>query len=264
MDKKQKYLDIDYSHTYSFTKLVNRIESQNLKYVDAEYSKEIKFLQEGLDGIYSIVSKYAWCFKNPHIAYLNKANTVLFSAVHKNLIALYASLQFTRQGFYGPARAVLRHVFESLLIAKFCSISQDSSIYKKWKEGDVIYLKNGVLKKIRSPDTEAFSEFWGLMSEYSHATIYAQQVSMNVQSDPDQVPLNFVYMCTLLDCLYHLMNRHLITSSMVYYTNRYRKNDGLISDEKERMKEVLKLSRSTLLKRPKEIIKNYCAEWRLD
>lgn len=203
-------------------------------------------------------------FNAPHIAIQNQATQILFSTLHKNLIALHTSLKLTRLGLYGPARSMLRHAFEALLIAKFCAISEDTALFSKWKEGDIIYLTNGVLRKIQSPDTAAFTDLWGLLSDYTHATIYAQQVQLNVCTTPDEVPLNLVYLRILVDCQYHLLGSHLITPSMQYYRKRYRrKNTDLLPVIRAEMQRLLQESRSTLLELPRAIVKNYRATWKL-
>lgn len=257
-------LDLDYDRTGPpFVELVEAIESENLKVVGAEHKREVEILKEGLNCLYAMASEFAWLINAPHIAHLNKANTILFSTLHKNLVALYTSLKLTRMGLYGPARSMLRHAYEALLVAKYCSLSHDIQIYEKWKGGDVVYLTNGVLKKIQKPSTEAFKDFWTLMSNYSHATIYAQQVAMNIKSVPDEVPLNLVYLRILLDCQYHLLSSHLITPSMRYYAKRYRRGPDPLPTQKSKIRKLLAESRKDLLDLPKEIIRNYCATWEL-
>lgn len=127
--------------------LAESIEQANSALVDAEHGQELELLRAGLNSLYLMAAQYAWLLDAPHIAIQNQATTILFSTLHKNLIALHTSLKLSRLGLYGPARSMLRHVFESLLIAKFCSINQNTSLYERWKEGDAVYLTNGVLKK---------------------------------------------------------------------------------------------------------------------
>ncbi len=256
--------DLDYrGDERSFVALVEAIESENATAVDNEHRRDIALLRSGMDCLYAMVSQHTWVFNAPGIAIQNKATTVLFSTLHKNLIALHTSLKLTRLGLYGPARSILRHVYESLLIAKFCSVSHDTSLYEKWKEGNSVYLSKGILKKIYSPDIAPFSEFWGLLSDYSHATVYAQQVHLNVRSVPDEVPLNLVYLRILLDCLSHLVGSHLITPSMRYYTKRYRRGPDLLPALRAELQQILSESRSTLLEQPRTIIRNYRATWKL-
>ena len=133
----------------------------------------------------------------------------------------------------------------------------------KWKDGDIIYLTNRVLKRIQSPDTKAFSEFWDLLSSYVHATIYAQQIHLNVMAAPDEVPLNLIYLRILVECQYHLVNSHLITPSMKYYIKRYNRNGYRLAEIQAEMQQLLTLEGRTLLELPRTIVKNYRAAWKL-
>lgn len=263
-ESSEPVLEIDYRRdSPPFVTLVESIEAGNMAIVDVEYGHDIQLLKLGMNHLYAIATQFAWLFNAPHIAAQNRATTLLFSALHKNLIALHTSLKLTRVGLYGPARSMLRHVYEALLIAKFCAVSHDTTLYERWKEGDVVYLTNGVLKKIRSPDIEAFSDFWGLLSNYSHATVYAQQISLNIKSTPNEVPLNLVYLRILLECQSHLLGRHLITPSMRYYNQRYRRGPDPLPELRVGLQEILSQSRDALLELPRAIIKNYRATWRL-
>lgn len=101
--------EIDYRRgSPSFTSLAQAIESANQETVDAEHKEEIELVRSGLNHLYSIASQVAWLFNAPHIAVQNKATTILFPTLHKNLIALHTSLNLTRLGLYGPARSILR------------------------------------------------------------------------------------------------------------------------------------------------------------
>lgn len=244
-----------------FMELVEQIENANVIAVMEEHRSEIELLQEGLNDLYAMASQFAWLLNAPHIAYPGQAPVVIFSTFHKNLIALYSSLKLTRSGLFGPARSMLRHAYEALIVAKFCSVSESTRVYEKWKDGDVVYFTNSVLKKIAHPSTEAFAEFWELMSGYSHATIYAQQITLNVGATPKEVPLNLVYIRILLECQYHLLTGHLVTPSMRYYAKRYRRGPDPAPALRARMKSVLDATRSSLLNRPREIIRNYRAAW---
>jgi hypothetical protein len=262
VDKLVREINYDRSSP-PFEFLAEAIEAENQLVVDAKYGPEIDLLRFGLNYLYSIASEFAWVMNAPHIAIQSRAPSVLFSTLHKNLIALHTSLKLTRIGLHGPARSILRHVYEALLIAKFCSLSDDPTLYERWKEGDSLYLTNGVLKKISFPDTEPFREFWSLLSSYTHATIYAQQIALNVKSTPNEVPLNLVYLRILLDCQSHLLSRHLITPSMQYYTKRYRSGPDPLPELRAELKRLLIESRSTLLEQPRQIIRNYRASWEL-
>lgn len=246
-----------------FSEVATRIETSNQKLIEAQFAEDLAWIEEGINLLYKIASYYVWLINAPHIALQNKANIVLFSACHKNLVAFHSALKLTRIGLYGPARAILRHVLEALVIAKFSSVSHNPLVMERWKEGEVVYFGNAILKRIVKPDPEPFRDFWNLMSDYSHATIYSQQVGLNVENDPDQVPINLVFMRILMDCQYHVLVSHLITPSMNYAAKRYAKADVEVPPLKSRMNQILRESRATLLPWPRQIIKSYRSTWSL-
>jgi len=258
-------IDLDYRRDGKiFTSLIEQIEVENFIFMEANNGIEITMIQEALNTLSARASEYAWLLNDHGITDLNKANKVVFSALHKNLIALYASLKLTKVGLYGPARSTLRHIYEALLIARFCSVSHNTDLYEKWENGNEVYLTKDVLRKIIHPDIRAFKDFWFEMSNYSHASIYAQQVAVNIKNFPlHDISLNLVFLRILIDCQYHLLSRHLITSSMQYHTKYYRQGTDPVPAMKKKMNELLKKSRATLTKEPKEIIKNYRATWKL-
>ena len=264
MTSESQAIDIDYRRgRASFAELIETIEQRNATLVDRDHRAELEMLRSSMNHLYTIASEFSWLFNAPHIAIQSQATKLLFSALHKNLIATHTSLKLTRIGLYGPARSMMRHVFEALLIAKFCSVSEDSRLYEKWKEGDVVYLTNGILKKLEHPDIAPFSDLWELLSGYSHATIYAQQVHLNVEASPNDVPLNLVYLRILIACQYHLLTSHLITPSMVYYNKRYRNDADPLPALRGEMRRLLTKSNASLLEMPRSIIKSYQSKWKI-
>lgn len=263
-DNVGKILDVVYSNDrLDFFQLMKDIELSNEELTGQQFGQDIEIIKNGLDVMYSIASHFVWTLNSPYIANLPRGVTAIFSAFHKNMFAFYSALRLVRMGFYGAARMNMRHIFEALLIAKYCSVSHSVDIYERWKEGDMVYLSKGVLRKIASPDTSAFNEFWGLLSDFTHATVYAQQVSLNIRNIKNDIDVSFIFLRMLLDCQYHLLNTHLITPSMEYYTKRYRKHGYMVPELRKKMRNLLINSNKSLIDRPKEIIRNYKAEWKI-
>ena len=193
---------------------------------------------------------------------MNKASNGIFSALHKNQIALYSSLRLTQRGLYGPARAILRHIFEAQIIAKYCAVSNDKDLYNRWRIGEEVRFSPGILKKIKKPSVEPFRTFWGDMSSFVHATVHAQQVVINIRNSPEDISINFVFLKTLLNCQGHLLTAHLITPSMHYYAKRYSGAEAVPALKKE-LRYLLSEAKMHVSPLPREIIRNYCATWEI-
>ena len=166
-------------NSVSFSELVEYKSQEAINEFDKAYAPVFKCITELMDNTYSLFSHHVWMFQAPHIVNLPQNNTVIGAAIYKNFFVLYSALKLTKEGLYGPARTLLRHSYEFLMVAKFCGISHDDNVFKRWDSGDTVYFTNGILKKIESPDNYEFKFFWELLCTYSHATNSSQQISVD-------------------------------------------------------------------------------------
>lgn len=181
---------------------------------DKELGSHFKALKKIMDNTYNLSSHHIWLFDTPHLVELPKNKSVIFAAIHKNFFVLHSALNLTRSGLFGPARTLLRHVFEYLVVAKFCAVSEDDRVFERWDSGDTVYFTNGVLKKITKPDNTELKDFWHLMCQYSHSTNSSQQVSIEWNGSEDDIYVTLCFIRAMLECQYHLLNSVLITKSM--------------------------------------------------
>jgi hypothetical protein len=248
-------------HDPPFVENFLAISKNNEKALSRVENFNFKLIKEILNVQHRFAAYHLWTI-NPSIGVgFSKAKPVLFSTYHKNLFTFFSAFDLTKRGFYGPARTLMRHTFESLIIAKFCAISKDNTLLQKWLSGEPIYFANGILKKIIVPNgVDAFSEFWELMCGYSHSTIYAQQISPEWKDNKKDIRYNFIFLRMLLECNYHLLNVHLITSSVRYYAESYTDKDE-IKKLKSSMRELFRTSKMEMLPTPKTLIANYKRKW---
>ncbi|MFC4299864.1 hypothetical protein ACFO0J_17615 [Castellaniella hirudinis] len=259
----QEPIDINYRlELGEFTDIARRIEHNNMVLVRKHCSDSVTLIERALNLLYRITSHYAWLLHASHIAKMNEASKGIFAAIHKNQVALYSSLRLTQRGLHGPARAILRHVFEAQIIAKYCAVSDDRDLYTRWRTGEEVRFSPGILKKIKKPSVDAFRTFWGDMSSFVHATVYAQQVTINIRNSPEDIDVNFVFLKTLLNCQAHLLTAHLITPSMHYYAKRY-SGAGAVPALKKELRYLLSETKMQVSPLPRKIIRNYCATWEI-
>jgi hypothetical protein len=166
-------------------------------------------------------------------------------------------------GLYSIARPTLRMVFESLMISKFCSSNHESEIYDKWIDGKVVYFTNGVIKKIKKPGSEKFSEFWSLMSECTHSSIYTMQPDMCIEQVKEEIDLNFLLIHMLSECNYHLLNSHLFTPSLKYYQSRSRGAEKLQLWRKELIT-IYSALKKEYSKPAKQFVRDFKSTWEVE
>jgi hypothetical protein len=202
------------------TQLFREATAQNEEVVGTLAGDRIALIEELLDIQYSIASHVVWAMDT--LVGMQPVNRLLFSAFHKNLVATLSAVELSRRGLHGSVGSLLRHVFEALVLAKFCSVGKDQVLATKWLEGELIYIGKMVLKRIQAPDPAPLWEVWGMLSDQTHATTQAQQVALHIADNPRDVRTTFAIVQMLVECNYHLLNSHLINSALLYYAKMYR------------------------------------------
>lgn len=223
---------------------------------------ENKVILEAIDTQKCFRDQFNWMLGRNDFSHLGPAETPIFSALLKNEFALYASLKLTNEGLFGSSRVLLRSVFEGLMIAKFASVSGSHSFIEKWKRGDTIYFSKAVLRKIEHPVFVELSTIWSMLCEFSHATVYSQQISIQYDDIEEELRSNYTLIMILASFSYHLLNRHFVTPSMCYYTRRYGSWSDL-NKAKIKAKNVISIINSLLNKHSRAATREYSAKWQL-
>lgn len=237
-------------------KSLNRVELKRL------YPTVITAANDAIDGLHSLASFHAWTLTSWIDATPHAANHVLFPCFHKTLLSLHAALELTLDGLFGLARPHLRQAFESLIIAKFCAMDPQTDIFDRWIDGLDFYFTNGILKKIEAPDISQFSETWNLLCKFSHATVYANQLSLDLETTKEETEFNLAFVGAMIHCTYHLLNSHILTPTVKYHAARYgRSSRG--NDAKVALKISLDTLRSAFGSASARIVRDYRSAWRV-
>jgi hypothetical protein len=257
--------------TKSATALLDALVEQNRQKFSSDTNKSIIGARRLIDIQCKIASYFMpfWMSPvGPSRRGLKELNPLLLSTFHKNIYSFYASLVLTGMALYGPSRPILRGIFETLMIAKFCHTSEDLKVLQRWHEIETIYFTNSVLKKIVVPDPQPFTELWNLLCETSHATRTAGQISMNTTEDFEESFNNLGILNALLECNYHLLNSVLITPELSYmvkfYNTRFalkKKRDYKISELRKSAHRQFAENRAFLGSESIRVITAYKRKW---
>lgn len=188
---------------------------------------------------------------------------LLGSAVHKSCMSLLSCIELERKGLYGSSRILMRHAFEYLMIGKFYSVSKNKELLNRWIEG-IGYPMRKIFKNINKPGTEEMSRLWGVLCNFTHATIYSQQITLDSESTQKEHDINCNLIGALVEMTFHLLNMHLINPKMKSYIESVEGAHDemiLINDLKAEQNRLLKLSRKNMTKATKSLIKEYRASW---
>jgi hypothetical protein len=216
-----------------------------------------------LDNNYALMAEHFYLL-DPRANVLIQAHpkqVMLASAVGKNFFVLQSSLQLVREGLYGPARTLLRHVLEALVIAKYTSLSEEYSAYNRWSDGKSLSFSR-LLDKVGSPDMNEIKILWDILCKSSHATNVSQQIVLEWQECKKDIHITLLFIRALLECQYHLLNSHLLTDSM----KRFELENGDSKKVKELRatnRALFKNSRKFMGKKASQITREYCASWKL-
>jgi hypothetical protein len=215
-----------------------------------------------IDALHILASEHVWTFDGWLAGTPNTAHDVLFACFHKTLLSLHTSHELTLDGLYGLARPHLRHAFESLMIAKYCSCDPDSDVFDRWIDGMDFYFTNGVLKKLSAPGIGQFDEVWSLLCKWSHATIFANQMSTDLESTGEQTGVNLAVIGALLECTHHLLNSHILTPTIKYHGERF-DDDLMIAQARMRLNLNFTVLREIRGSVSRKLVKEYRSTWRL-
>lgn len=207
---------------------------------------------------------YFGCF---FVSEINHANKLLYTSFHKSLINLQTAMYLNRRSLWGATSPLLRQVFESLIIAKYCSLNEKSvKVFESWVRGEQISLGK-IFKEIELSDIASIKKLWGELSDLTHSTIFASQPWLKYGADKMDVArviFNFMLIEVMLECLYHLLLSHIITPSMTYYLKSYvPKNYERVQYLKKMLRQNCKESKIRMMEDAKKIIQAYKSSWNI-
>lgn len=232
----------------------------NRKVSGATSEQPLKWIVNIFDRQQSIFNYHYWTMeyfaRNAH----RDDKAVLTAAYVKNMHTFFAATELTKQGLYGSARILLRHIFEFLIIGKYVSLTNDIKFIEHWLQDGQININKQIFRKIKSPDTKSLENFYSLLCTYTHATSSSQQVGIKIENNENQIYETLLFILILLECNYHLLNSHFIDSQMSYYANTRFKAD--IKTKKDELKFHFQTIKKEFLKKDAlKLISSYQRKW---
>lgn len=203
-----------------FTQTFRACALANRDQIAKWYAEPITRSEALLDAYYAFSAQYVWTFDivrpNP-----SPTEKLLFSSVHKNQIALFATLELIRSGFFGPARALLRQIFEAQLMAKFAAVRGDNDLADHWLADGAVFVGRAVFPKIPVPYVKPLKQFWTVLHPFVHASPSSQQVSPYAEHNKEEIGLDLMLLSLLLHTQYHLLSKHAFSARSHHYANQY-------------------------------------------
>ncbi len=248
-----------YDQSAPLHQVLARQAIQNAKEIEADHGELLERLKATLDAQFDLLRLTAWTLGDGELGSRGETEPVLFSALHKNTFVFFSSIDLVHRGFYGSACTLLRPIFEALVIAKYCSTASRANVFNKWRAGKYVHLVNEVLDQVRQPLVE-IRLLWKGLHTLVHATKYAQQVEHEYVKVKKEVLATLGIVQVLLYWNHHLLTRHFLTRSSIYYTRSYGDRTRFESARAhERL--LAKRARREIAGEGSRLLREYCAKW---
>lgn len=242
-----------------FIELFRAASDENRAKVDAWYRKPISNVESLLDAYYSFASEHVWTFHFVRPDPTAKEQ-LLFSAVHKNQTALFACLELIRSGFVGPARPLLRQIFEAQIMAKFAALSATDALAEQWLAEEPVIIGRSVFPKILRPDPQPLKMFWNILHRFVHASPGSQQVSPFAEDNQDEIGITLMLLALVLHNQYHLLAVHAFSRRSKSYARVYSKPDA-IQGLRDRIQQIHKAESKHFSAEGKALVRTFRARW---
>jgi hypothetical protein len=250
--------DADKSLTQSLQERCDRARCQ----IQELYSTWLAEMNGFLDAQYELVRLTFWTTHSDEFSGRGPAQTIIYSALHKNVFLFFSAIELAERGLYGPAATLLRPILESLTCAKYCALAEDPSVLETWRRGDDVSLTNHVLNRIDHPSVGELRFLWAELNKMTHASIYAQQLTADFDEIKKEVHSVLSVARLLLAFNYHVLSRYFLTAKAIYYTRTF-SDKAAFDVARQNARSVALTFRQSFAKDGKRFLKECCASWRL-
>lgn len=154
-------MPLDYS--YGGSSIVSQLSNacaDNQPIIQGPLARIYWRIERSIDLQAKLLGQVAWMFGSS-FAPKSRSERLAFGLYHKTILGNFAALHLLTQGLFGPARPLLRHAFESYVLAKFFIVAEDETLARRWEQAELYVLGREVFRKLRSPDVEPLTRFWG-------------------------------------------------------------------------------------------------------
>ncbi len=235
-------------------------ESANIEMARDRFSKELETVSANLDLQHRVANHFV-----PLLAggvYDNQgAVQLIFNSFQSNLFHLAGALQLMTRGYLGSTWPIFRVAYEGLLYAKLHTVIEEQSVFSRWLNGDpYLSTRRDVLKKIKAPSLGEVSLFWSMLCQPTHFSIYSGQPSLEQVYVTSGLADAFVVVFILLVMNEHILRRHLLSRSALYYVKRYMDIECLRRDSYELKRHTASI-KGRFSKSGRRLAKEFTTAW---
>ena len=164
-----------------FDRFIEQSESVYHNLISKAYHVEDKLIDQYLVLQHKMANFGVGLFVN-NVYRFHESKSLVFNAFQSNLFHLHSARLLIRNGLVGSAYPILRLTYEGLIYAKYCSVSKDVKLYKRWESGDHrLSLRNDVLNKLRTPQIDELLGLWTILCRVTHFSTYSGQPGLDLE-----------------------------------------------------------------------------------
>jgi hypothetical protein len=229
--------------------------------LDRAIGTDLDALQSILNQLHQLAAHhYPWLGA---LATVNPSTRVIFPCFHFALVNCQTALYLTRRGLYAPARPIMRQAYEAGVIAKFCSVAHDSSVFDYWAENQEVSLGNDVFANLSHPNPTALRRFWRTTSQLTHSMAMSGQWVLRIKDARglQEVLTNAAFIGMLTECMYHLHSTHLATRSVRYYQASFGDQEEVRALATALKRDMSNFRRAHMGEEAKRLVRDYKAKW---
>jgi hypothetical protein len=193
-----------------FVETARRIVRKNRANVNRSFPAHLARHEALLDALYAFECAHVWTF---HLSRRSPTpiEQLVFSASHKNLIALFGILENVQAGLLGSARPLFRQILEGQLLAKYAAVVNDVDLAERWSRRESLSVPKVVLAKLYPAQSDVLRRLWQSSHVFVHSSTGSQQVSINAETNIDLIAHDLTVMGMLLHTQVHLTTQHTFT-----------------------------------------------------
>ncbi len=246
----------------TFSAYVERSKNAHLDLISEVYAGEDRIVEQHLVLQHRLANCWVGLFVN-EVYHFDEPKRLVFNAFQSNLFHLHSARLLIRNGLIGSVYPILRLIYEGLVFAKYCSLSKDFTLYRRWESGDHrLSLRNDVLNKLLHPSIEELLTLWTSLCQVTHFSTYAGQPGLDLDYTRREIKVGYAIVSMLSLFNHHILNRHLITPAAEYYVKAYGNQRVFVTTRRD-LRVLNKELRITISQKGNKLVRDFTAAWQI-
>ena len=187
--------------------------------IEQWFGDRLRITESILDVHHALHCQHWWALRQYPVR--SASDSVALASAHKNQYALFSALELLRVGLNGSARPIYRYIFESQCIAKFSRVRTAHPLGDRWVAGKRISLRRAVFDHLSTALKSPLLQFWTLLNQTTHATVFALQDSPFAEDNRDAIEGDLAVLTLLLAFEFHMLASHTYAPALQAYVRQY-------------------------------------------